>query len=208
MDGTTVDTSLIWKTATKMFLKENLILNQDIASKIHEQTKGIASIEIGKIIKKETNLKYKPSEIINRINKIAENLDCNNVSYIRGFETFHRKLKEKNIIIAMVTNASEVFIEKINKKLNMKKYFENHIYNSSHVNWKYKPLPDVYLYAAKAMRVDPKNCIAIEDSICGVAAAKKANMYCILINTSKISDLSRADIIVNSYDKIKLDKLI
>lgn len=44
-----------------------------------------------------------------------------------------------------------------------------------------KPAPDVYLAAARALRVAPARCLAIEDSAHGVAAAKSAGMRCIAV---------------------------
>ena len=36
--------------------------------------------------------------------------------------------------------------------------------------------PDIFLYAARAMRVDPAQCLVIEDSVNGVKAAVAAGM--------------------------------
>lgn len=39
-----------------------------------------------------------------------------------------------------------------------------------------KPAPDLFLFAAKTMRVDPRDCVVIEDSPAGIEAAKSAGM--------------------------------
>jgi HAD superfamily hydrolase (TIGR01509 family) len=39
-----------------------------------------------------------------------------------------------------------------------------------------KPAPDLFLHAAKVMRVDPRHCLVIEDSDLGIAAAQAAGM--------------------------------
>lgn len=39
-----------------------------------------------------------------------------------------------------------------------------------------KPAPDLFLYAAAAMKADPAQCLVIEDSAVGVAAGKAAGM--------------------------------
>ncbi|MFM0321625.1 HAD family hydrolase [Caballeronia glebae] len=39
-----------------------------------------------------------------------------------------------------------------------------------------KPAPDVYLAAARAMRIDPLRCLVVEDSVTGVSAARAAGM--------------------------------
>lgn len=42
-----------------------------------------------------------------------------------------------------------------------------------------KPAPDIFLHAAKSMRVFPQDCVVVEDSPQGVAAARSAGMACI-----------------------------
>lgn len=51
-----------------------------------------------------------------------------------------------------------------------------------------KPEPDIYLYAAQKLGVEPEECLAIEDSPNGVTAAYRANM-----RTVMIPDLTQPD---------------
>ncbi|MEC3906862.1 HAD-IA family hydrolase [Tamlana sp. 2201CG12-4] len=51
-------------------------------------------------------------------------------------------------------------------------YFENKIF-SCYAIQKWKPEPDVFLWAAKTMGYKPEECLVIEDSISGVKAAKE-----------------------------------
>ena len=46
-----------------------------------------------------------------------------------------------------------------------------------------KPAPDVYLEAARRLRVEPERCVAIEDSENGILSAKAAGMRVIAIPT-------------------------
>ena len=50
-----------------------------------------------------------------------------------------------------------------------------------------KPHPDIYLRAAALLEVAPANCIAIEDSPTGVAAAKAAGMRVIGLRTTYVN---------------------
>ena len=45
---------------------------------------------------------------------------------------------------------------------------------------KHKPFPDAYMLAVRRSKQSYKNCIAIEDSMIGVQAAKAANLNCLL----------------------------
>lgn len=49
--------------------------------------------------------------------------------------------------------------------------FDNNIFSSYDIG-SWKPEPDIYLYAAKQMGFEPKECAVIEDSLTGVKAAK------------------------------------
>ena len=53
--------------------------------------------------------------------------------------------------------------------------FEPHIYSSTMVE-NGKPSPDLFLYAADAMGVEPGNCAVVEDSPAGIEAAHRAGM--------------------------------
>ena len=55
-------------------------------------------------------------------------------------------------------------------------YFEDPAIFTSQQVTKGKPAPDLFLFAAKMMGFDPKNCIVVEDSPAGIEAAKAAHM--------------------------------
>lgn len=44
-----------------------------------------------------------------------------------------------------------------------------------------KPEPDIYLYTAQKLGVEPRQCIALEDSPNGIISAHKAGMYPVMI---------------------------
>ena len=56
--------------------------------------------------------------------------------------------------------------------------FAPHVYSAQRMP-RGKPAPDVYLHAAGALKVDPKACVAIEDSVNGVTSAIAAGMVVI-----------------------------
>jgi HAD superfamily hydrolase (TIGR01509 family) len=57
----------------------------------------------------------------------------------------------------------------------LRPHFEERIYSAEDVLHG-KPAPDVFLFAAAGMGADPSQCIVIEDSVHGVAAARAAGM--------------------------------
>jgi len=47
-----------------------------------------------------------------------------------------------------------------------------------------KPDPEVYLLAARAIRIEPSDCLVFEDAIVGVQAARRAGMRVIGVTTA------------------------
>ena len=54
-------------------------------------------------------------------------------------------------------------------------YFGDNIFSAAMVA-RGKPAPDLFLHAAREMRIDPRHCMVIEDSPAGVCAALEAGM--------------------------------
>ena len=74
---------------------------------------------------------------------------------------------------------------------------------------KSKPAPDVYLMAAQKIGVIPANCIVFEDSPNGISSAKEAGMFCVAVQTDGVTaqELSKADVLVNSFVGLNLQRL-
>jgi HAD superfamily hydrolase (TIGR01509 family) len=69
-----------------------------------------------------------------------------------------------------------------------------------------KPSPDVYLEAARRLRVEPGRCAAVEDSHSGIRSARAAGMRVVAIpNPSFPPDdtaLAEADVVLRSLDEL------
>jgi len=73
-----------------------------------------------------------------------------------------------------------------------------------------KPSPDVYLEAARRLRVDPAACVAIEDSHNGIRSAKAAGMTCFAIPNPHFPPgeaVHEADRLLGSIDELTVDTL-
>jgi putative hydrolase of the HAD superfamily len=67
-----------------------------------------------------------------------------------------------------------------------------------------KPAPDLYLLAAERLGVDPRRCVALEDSAHGLQAARAAGMRAIAIpnSVSAHQDLTLADARVEHFGEV------
>jgi HAD superfamily hydrolase (TIGR01509 family) len=72
-----------------------------------------------------------------------------------------------------------------------------------------KPAPDLYLRACAALRVEPREAVAFEDSPNGIAAAKAAGLWCVAVphELTRGLDLSAADVVIPTLDGVALNDL-
>ncbi len=72
-----------------------------------------------------------------------------------------------------------------------------------------KPEPDIYLLAAERLHIPPAQCIAIEDSPVGIAAAVSAGIYtvAVLTDSTRGMDLSQAQQVLETLESFDLNLL-
>lgn len=217
MDGTIILTEEIWQqSAIKLIEKKcTLSLSSEEKNSIIIQLAGSGLEHSARIIQqaqqkfcassqKETSLE----EIMEEYKLLTVQSYSPNIPFVSGFKAFHNKLTTHNIPTAIATNCPIDILQATDRILNLRQYFSNHMYSVSQINNVCKPNPAIYLYAAQKLGVDPKKCVAFEDSIPGITAAKAAGMYCVGIKNHKHPEFVQdADIYIDSYDHIDFSKL-
>lgn len=73
-----------------------------------------------------------------------------------------------------------------------------------------KPAPDLYTLAVDRLGVRPENALAIEDSMHGLAAAKAAGLYCVVVPNPMTERMKfdAADMRLESLASLPLDALL
>lgn len=209
MDGTIISSENVWKKAAHHILKKHTNLDDVECETLLSLLKGGSLLTSCSYIAKTFNTQATVEQLMQEKKEFAFNEFHKGLTLIEGFDNFHQKLLDQNLKSAIATNASMPELIKILEYIPLKNFFNEHIYTVDHVFKIAKPKPDIYLYAAQQLNIDPKLCIAIEDSAHGINAAKAAGMYCIGINTGKNrSAIAHADEIIEHYDEIDLNKLL
>lgn len=95
------------------------------------------------------------------------------------------------------------------RKASLWEQFEGNIFSTTMVKHG-KPAPDLFLFAAERMGVDPSRCLVVEDSESGIRAAKAAGMtavgftggshYAVLDNTASLRSAGADHIISNAAE--------
>ncbi len=117
-------------------------------------------------------------------------------------------LAKKNCKTALVTSSERHVLKKALRVLKLSKNDFDALVTFELCK-KRKPSPLPYLIAAKTLKVEPKDCLVIEDSIPGVESAKRAGMKCIAVtHTTPASKLRKANLIVKSLNNKKIMNLL
>lgn len=124
-----------------------------------------------------------------------------------GVEEGLAYLLERGIPMALATNSSRVDVDQVFKATGLGRYLKE-LLTADEVS-QLKPAPEIYQLAAHRLGMAPAQCIAVEDSPAGIAAAKRAGMYVLGLMTSQgVQHLGEADEILEhtrqAMDRIKI----
>ena len=125
-----------------------------------------------------------------------------------GVQNFLESGQKMGLPMAVASSSEREWVEGYLSHLNIRHFFSA-VCTADDVK-RVKPNPELFLLAAGKIGLAPNEVIVFEDSPNGIAAAKAANMFCVAIpNPITISmDLSQADLVVESFNKINLVNLL
>jgi len=114
-----------------------------------------------------------------------------------------KKLKKSGYKVGMASSSRNA--KPILKKLGIYGLFDADA-EGAYVK-KGKPFPDIFLRAARRLRVRPGECVVFEDAKAGLVAAKKAGMKSVGVARKRAHELKSADIVIRDMNKVTAGKL-
>lgn len=125
---------------------------------------------------------------------------------VNGLIKLLELLQQQGIPMVIATSGIPINIEFMFEHIPIQHFFTD-IINSTHITHG-KPHPEIYELAAKKLMLQPNHCIAFEDSVAGVQSAKNAGLKVIALTTTHPkSDLHQADLIVQDFTEISIEKM-
>jgi beta-phosphoglucomutase-like phosphatase (HAD superfamily) len=124
---------------------------------------------------------------------------------ISGFKSFNGYLVSQGVATAVASGGHNSHIQASLQSLGLPKMLFVGQENVSRA----KPAPDLFLLAAKRLKVKPSECIVFEDSRAGIEAARRAGMPCIALSTTLLKKeiKGKAALIVPNFKSPVLRKL-
>jgi len=203
MDGTLVDTEPFNSEIEKCQFRLNQI---PVSDEEHQKYLGTASDVMWMEIAERHNLQIPVDELIeqNRTESLRYFNEIEEIPVMPGLVDLLEKMQTRKYPMAVASSSTPEMIDLILHKTNLKKYFQ--VLVSAEEAGKSKPEPDVFLLAARKLGIDPKNCMVIEDSKNGIAAARAAGMSCIAYQGpgTDPQNQKEADSIIQNFSQLEM----
>lgn len=203
MDGVIVDTNPTHKIAIQQFCaRYGLNLSEEeLRTKVYGRTNRdwITNL-FGKLTEEQLEAYAFEKE------QLFRELYAPIIEPVKGLVTFLELLKANNIPRSIATSAPRANVDFVLNATGIGHYFDI-ILDESMVS-RGKPDPEIYLKSAKALNLPNAQCIVIEDSLSGVAAAKASGSKVIGITTTHSEEeLRETDLIIQDFEELTIDQL-
>jgi HAD superfamily hydrolase (TIGR01509 family) len=201
-EGVVIDTETIWDWGQEEFLRRrNLVYDRE---KIKPLLTGKSLIDGVQAMMDEYGFSGDPKELARERKEIVRGLFEHKVTFIDGFREFFDRVS-RTCKTCIASAMAEDLLKVVDDRLGLSKLFNGRIFTIADVGYRSKPDPDLFLYAARRLNSEVRNCVVIEDSPLGVEAAKRAGMKCIALTTTYDREkLPGADLVVSSFPEIDL----
>lgn len=204
MDGTLVDNNPYHVKAWKQFYKVRgrELSMDDYANNIN----GRIAHDIFKYIFQKDVTREEVEAYIEEKEALYRQLYLPHAKEIEGLKGFLKTVYNAGIPMAIATSGVPVNIKFLFEHVDIKKYFKQVIDATQITNG--KPDPEIFLKAAASVNADPEKCVAFEDSVSGIAAAKAAGMRVVALTTMQEREfIIDADIVIDDYTQLTLGEV-
>jgi HAD superfamily hydrolase (TIGR01509 family) len=190
--------------------EDGILLEMGISMTIAQKKDfiGLAGYNMWKKFKDTFGLEPSVEELVKsdkerRIKYFSEN----STTKMPGAEDLLKRLSNAAFRMALASSSQSKLIDLQLSRAGFDVFFEHKV--SGYMVKNGKPDPDIFLYAAKLMNTDQKDCIVVEDSQNGVKASVAAGMKCIGYSGNHFieQNLDKADIIVNDLNDISIEMI-
>ena len=171
MDGTLVDSEKLWDVSMHaLYARLGGVLTQEV----RESTVGGSAFGVMRIVYEDLGLKpdmEAMAESAEWLHDYTGELFDAGLPWLPGARELLDRLLASAVPMALVTNTRRQLTERALNSIG-RQYFSVTVCGDEVEHA--KPAPDPYQRAAALLGLDPKQCLAIEDSVTGTAAAESA----------------------------------
>jgi beta-phosphoglucomutase len=206
MDGVIIDTEPIHHHA---FLTQFAELGITVPNALYASFLGSSTRNVFQQLKQEFDLPQTVEELLLRKRAIFNHTFDHDagLDLLPGVRVLIEDLQRHGVELVVASSASNATIARVFNRFGLAPYF-THIVSGEDFAQS-KPNPAIFLHAAALAETPVAECIVIEDSANGVAAAKAAGIYCIGYASphSAGQDLRLADRVVQHFSELSAGEI-
>ena len=175
LDGVLVDSEQLWDDARRELVRERGGTWRPDATRA---MMGMSSLEWSRYMHDELRVDMAPAEISTGVVERLERLYRERLPLYPGAVETIAAVAERHRL-GLASSANREIIDLVLELARLGQFFEATV--SSEEVPHGKPAPDVYLEAARRLRISPEHCAAVEDSTNGIRSAAAAGMKVVAI---------------------------
>jgi HAD superfamily hydrolase (TIGR01509 family) len=175
LDGVLIDSEAIWDDVREAYVRDRGGRYDVVAS---HAMMGMSSFEWSRFIHEELGVSAPPDAINADVVELMAERFRLRLPLIDGAAAAVKAIGER-FPLGLASSSNRPLIDLVLELSGLASLFSVTV--SSEEVARGKPSPDVYLEAARLLRVDPAQCVAIEDSASGIRSAKAADMTVVAI---------------------------
>ena len=206
MDGVIADTEPVHMQAEQHVMKK---MGVELELAYFQRYQGMTDVMIFEDLRKQFCIKPSAEKLAKAkaylFNKILHEIHVTPIAGSLELIRATNELRQSHgLKTAIASSSSDDFIAFVVDDLGIRDHFD--LLMSGTNLPESKPNPAIYLQTAAYLRVDPRDCVVVEDAANGARAAKAAGMTCIGFNSphSPNQDLSICDMVVDRLEEIDL----
>jgi HAD superfamily hydrolase (TIGR01509 family) len=201
MDGVIIDTEPIHHHA---FFTQFAELGIVVSDELYASFLGSSTRNVFQRLKQEFTLPQEVPALLQRKRELfnqAFDTDAS-LDLLPGVRALIEDLQAHGVQMVLASSASKATIARVFNRFGLAPYFSHTVSGEDFAQS--KPNPAIFLHAAKLAQTPVGECIVIEDSANGVAAAKAAGIYCIGYASphSAGQDLRLADRVIQDFAEL------
>ncbi|WP_157091115.1 HAD family hydrolase [Nocardiopsis listeri] len=175
MDGTLIESEHLWNESEAELVAE---LGGVWTERDHLANVGNAATPVGRYIVELTGADLTPRQVADRLyDRFRAKLE-QGAELRPGAKELVTMLSEAGVPVALVTSTERELVATAIGGIGLESFDDSVAGDEVEAN---KPHPDPYLRAARRLGVDPRRCVAVEDSVVGVTSAADAGCATVAI---------------------------
>jgi len=205
MDGTLIDSNLVYYNIWSKYMWDKFQVN--LPREVFGMQLGRSGVDFNQAFIDMYNLNTTPEQMWHEI--ISNSHVYYNNIVLKPWAKETLGILASKYKLALATGSVKHEAVRLLRMFNIEDHFD-FVVGGDEVP-QAKPSPEIFLSAARGLKLKPEQCIVVEDAILGLNAAKQAGMKCIIVEDdfTKYQDHSKADHVVNKlYDVMKILQVI